>query len=183
MMFISNSNVDTKNSNIFTNNSDVVIKNSNVVTKIRIGTVQLFVQFRIELHLLLVIMMNRLKQKYTTKSVKEKAKALDDLQNGLSNKEVAKKYNVPKNTLSTWVKNKEKILKAYEEGHAKRQRLKTAEFENIDAATYKWFLSKRCQNVPITGIMVQAKALYFAIKLNITNFQASDGWLRNWKER
>ena len=40
------------------------------------------------------------------------------------NKKVAKKYNVPKNTLSTWVKNKEEILKANKAGHAKRQRLK-----------------------------------------------------------
>ena len=57
-----------------------------------------------------------------------------------------------KNTLSTWVKNKEKILNTYKPGHAKRQRLKTAEFENKDAVTYKWFLSKRYENVPIAGL-------------------------------
>ena len=51
-----------------------------------------------------------LKQKYTTKSLKDKAKDLLDLQKGLSNKEVSKKYDVPKNTLSTWVKNKENVL-------------------------------------------------------------------------
>ena len=59
------------------------------------------------------------------------------------------------------MKNKEKIIKAYEAGHAKRQRLKTGELENIDAATYKWILSKRCQNVPITGLLVQTPALNF----------------------
>ena len=63
-------------------------------------------------------MMNRWKQRYTTKSVKEKTNALNDLKKGMLNKEFAKKSGIPKNTLSTWVKNKEKILKAYEAGHA-----------------------------------------------------------------
>ena len=65
------------------------------------------------------------------------------------------------------MKNKEKLLKAYEAGHAKRQRLKTGEFENIDAATDKWFLSKRCENVPVTGLIVQIQALEFAKSLTL----------------
>ena len=81
-----------------------------------------------------------LEENVTSKSVKEKVNALNDLKKGMSNKEVAKKYGVPKNTLSTWVNNKKKVLKAYETEHAKLQR-KTAEFENVDVATYKWFLS------------------------------------------
>ena len=83
-------------------------------------------------------MMNRWKQKYKTKSVKEKANnSLKDLKKGLSNKKVARKYDVPKNTLSTWLQKKGKILKAYEAGRTKQQRLKTTEFEKIDTATYK----------------------------------------------
>ena len=31
--------------------------------------------------------------------------------------------------------------------------------------------------------MIQEKAVIFAIELNTVNFQASDGWLRRWKER
>ena len=31
--------------------------------------------------------------------------------------------------------------------------------------------------------MFQDKALIFAKELNVENFQASDGWLRRWKER
>ena len=43
--------------------------------------------------------------------------------------------------LSTRVKHKENLLKSYEAGHTKLQKLKTAEFENIDLATHKRFLS------------------------------------------
>ena len=31
--------------------------------------------------------------------------------------------------------------------------------------------------------MIQEKAVIFAKELNTENFQASDGWLRRWKER
>ena len=31
--------------------------------------------------------------------------------------------------------------------------------------------------------MMQEKAVIFAKELNTENFQASDGWLRRWKER
>ena len=49
------------------------------------------------------------KRKLTNKSLAEKFKALKDLGNGLSNKGFATKYGVPRNTVSTWVKNKHKL--------------------------------------------------------------------------
>ena len=50
------------------------------------------------------------KRKYTRKTLREKCQAFKDLKKGESNKDVAAKYNVPKNTLMTWVKNKEKLF-------------------------------------------------------------------------
>ena len=41
----------------------------------------------------------------------------------------------------------------------------------------------RSQNVPLSASMIQEKAVIFAKELNTENFQASDGWLRRWKER
>ena len=52
------------------------------------------------------------KRKYNHKILREKCRALKDLEKRESNKDVAAKYNVPKNTLSTWVKNKEKLFDA-----------------------------------------------------------------------
>ena len=49
----------------------------------------------------------------------------------MSNKELSKTYDVAKNTPLTWVKNKDKMFKAYEAGHRKRESLKTAEFEGF----------------------------------------------------
>ena len=41
----------------------------------------------------------------------------------------------------------------------------------------------RSQNVPLSASMIQEKGVIFAKELNTENFQASDGWLRRWKER
>ena len=46
------------------------------------------------------------KRKLTVKRLVEKCNALSDIEKGLSNKEVAAKYGVPTNTISTWEKNK-----------------------------------------------------------------------------
>ena len=40
----------------------------------------------------------------------------------------------------------------------------------------------RSQNVPLSASIIQEKTV-FAKELNTENFQASDGWLRRWKER
>ena len=50
------------------------------------------------------------KRKLNVKKLNEKCKALRDLESGLSNKEVAAKYGVPKNAVSTWVENKAKLF-------------------------------------------------------------------------
>ena len=44
----------------------------------------------------------------------EKCIALKNLENGLSNKDVATKYGVLRNTVSTWVKNKNKLTASLE---------------------------------------------------------------------
>ena len=46
---------------------------------------------------------------------------------------------------------------------------------------HKWFLILRSENVPISGPMIEKKALEFAGGLNIEGFQASEGWLKNGK--
>ncbi len=48
---------------------------------------------------------------------------------------------MPRNTLSTWLKNKEKIANAFESGNNRyTQKLKSSKYENLDQAVYKWFV-------------------------------------------
>ena len=123
------------------------------------------------------------KRKLNTKRLGEKCNALKDLESGMSNKEVAEKYDVPKNTISTWLKNKNKYRADSDKSSNKRKKLRESDYERVDKVVFKWFLAQRSQNVPIDGVFVKEKALQYAKELGFKDFQASDGWLRRWKIR
>ena len=76
------------------------------------------------------------KRKLTKKTVIERCKAIKDLEQGMSNKDAANKYSVPRNTISTCFKNKEKLLSSLEEGrsNSKEKKLRVGEFKVVDKA-------------------------------------------------
>ena len=90
--------------------------------------------------------------------------------------QVAAKCGIPKNTLSTWLKNKEG-------SSSKRQRLRQGTFANLDQAMFKWLLVVRTRDVAVSALVFKTKATEFAEKMNVENFKASDGWLDRWKKR
>ena len=51
------------------------------------------------------------KRKLNKKSIKDKYSALKEVEDGKTKSQVAAKYGIPKNTLSTWLKNKTKFSK------------------------------------------------------------------------
>ena len=124
------------------------------------------------------------KRKLTVKTLNEKCRALKDTEKGVSNKDASLKYGVPPNTISTWIKNKEKYLKALENNCSrKKQKLRESNFEKPDNVVFRWFLSKRSQNIPIGGNLIKEKAIAYAKELGYTNFVGSTGWLDRWKRR
>ena len=48
------------------------------------------------------------KRKLNMKTLKEKCDILSHIEKGMTNKETAGKFDISKNTISTWIKNKEK---------------------------------------------------------------------------
>ena len=54
---------------------------------------------------------------------------------------------------------------------------------DIRHADFKWVLSLRGQNVPLSDAIIQEKASQYAKELSIENFKASDGCLRRWNVR
>ena len=64
--------------------------------------------------------------------------------------DVATIYGVPKNTLSTWVKSKEKLFAALEKGNnVKRQKLRTGDHETLDTAVFQMVSKFAKSNRPI----------------------------------
>ena len=124
------------------------------------------------------------KRKLNTKSIKDEYSTLKEVEDGKAKSQVAAKYGIPKNTLSTWLKNKDKIFEATKKGsNSKRQRLRQGTFANLDQAMFKWLLIFRSRDVALSGLVFKTKAIAFAEKMNVENFKASDGWLDRWKKR
>ena len=53
----------------------------------------------------------------------------------------------------------------------------------MDKTVYEWFQQKRAQNIPLSGPLIQEKALETANSLGISDFKASNGWLDHFKTR
>ena len=100
-------------------------------------------------------------------------------------KGLAANYSVPKNTLSTWVKNKHKLTTSLEKkGMSSSQKsTRCVSYNQIDKAVFHWFVGKRRQKVPIDGIILKEKALEYAKRLGIREFKASHCWLNKWEKR
>ena len=74
-------------------------------------------------------------------------------------------------------------LQAHKLIYIQIHKLRIGNFQMVDKAIINWFLSIRNQDVPLSAVMTQEKALIFAKELIVGNFQASDGWLQRLKER
>jgi hypothetical protein len=76
-------------------------------------------------------------------SIQDKFNLIKDVDSGFKKKghcNKVRKYGVPKSTVSTILKNKEKVIKAIEEGTVSQncKRLKKGTFENVDSVRYIW---------------------------------------------
>ena len=124
-----------------------------------------------------------IKRKLNTKSIKDKYNALKEVEDGKTKSQVAAKYGIPKNTLSTWQKNKDKIFEATKKSNSRRQRLRQGTFANLDQAMFKWLLVIQSRDVAVSALVFKTKATEFAKKMNVEKFKASDGWLARSLEK
>ena len=100
-------------------------------------------------------------------------------------KDVAARFDILSNTLSTILKNKEKIVESYEKStnSQARKRHWSSAHENVDVALYEWSKKKRNQNIPISGPILMAKSKEFATRFGDRDFTPNTGWLDRFKER
>ena len=100
-------------------------------------------------------------------SLREKYKAITDLESGLELSKVAEKYDVPRNTISTWLKKKEEIKSAFKSGEvsSKRKNMRIGQNDNLEKALFSWFKKMRTNNLPVNGTVVKEKAISYAKEL------------------
>ena len=130
--------------------------------------------------------MARSKKKSRELSIKEKVLVIKQKESERkSQRELAKIFGVSKTRIQSTLKTKADVLAAYEDNLPNdRKRIKTFQFEeDIDLLTFRWFQRARSLNLPISGPLIQEKALSFAKSLKKTDFKASNGWLNRFKTR
>ena len=124
------------------------------------------------------------KRKLEQKTLEEKYAVITEVEKGQKTKtEIAKMFNIPKNTLTGWVKKAESIKEGYAKFGPKRRVMRTGQFDELESPMLKWFTSMRDRNIPLSGPLLLEKAKSFAEQLGITEFKQSTGWLDRFKER
>lgn len=92
-------------------------------------------------------------------SFETKLKVIEEVEKGLKTKAViCREYNIPKSSLSTFLKDKEKIRKAIEDGTSKQKRLRASQLDTVDKSLLIWFKQARSDNVPLSGPILLEKA-------------------------
>uniref|UniRef100_H3A4H9 HTH CENPB-type domain-containing protein n=1 Tax=Latimeria chalumnae TaxID=7897 RepID=H3A4H9_LATCH len=98
---------------------------------------------------------------------------------------LAEQFNCGKTQACTIINRKRDYMTAFEENaDSNRKRICYKRgHEDINEATWKWFQATRALNIPLSGPLLQEKALQFARELKIEDFKASNGWLESFRRR
>lgn len=130
------------------------------------------------------------KRKRVVVSMEDKLNAIRRVEKGETLQKVADDYNVGRVTVGDWKKNKSEIEKwcsARVTGAALKERktMRKCDYEKVSEALFIWFTSHRERGVPISGPLLQEKALQFRKEFDEgeADFSASSGWLDRWKRR
>lgn len=115
---------------------------------------------------------------------------------GVKNYTICDEYKISSSTVSTILKNKEKIENHYQNfkemnGNWKWKRVKDCGFKNLEETVYAWLCQKISIGETVSGILLQEKAKFFYEKIkengqlpeDQSDFKASNGWLTNFKQR
>jgi len=125
-------------------------------------------------------------KKVHRKNISREAKALQDLDSGMSVRACVAKYFIFVDTIVNWEKNKSEIISSISEFTSlshKRLAQVSSNGKVIDEKVYEWFPNARCQNIPIFGPILQTKALQVVANIGLNDFRASNGWLEAFYKR
>ena len=118
-------------------------------------------------------------------TIGDKYAALIDVEKGVTKSVIADRLGVSRSTLSCWIRDAEKIRKAYETGSFSHntKRMKVGKYPKTEEATSKWLLEARAANINISGTILKIKAEDFAQQLGEDDFKAGNGWLFRFRQR
>ena len=101
--------------------------------------------------------------------------------NGIKLISIQLEYHVSSSTLSTIIKNKDKIIEEYNKnpGELKNsKRIRDSSFPKLEEAVLFWYTQAvSSQNIIVDSSLILEQAQKYACFLNYKDFKASQGWL------
>ncbi|GBN18071.1 hypothetical protein AVEN_255034-1 [Araneus ventricosus] len=114
-----------------------------------------------------------LKEKIDVLEVAEKEK--------LSVRSLAERSHVGITQISELLKDKEGIRKMWVLDSNENLKFRKTETSEIDEVLMKWFRSARAKNIPVSGVLLQEKAIELGESLGLETFKASHTQMDGWK--
>ena len=99
--------------------------------------------------------------RYQSLTVKRKLEIIDkgdSLPPGKQKKDIASEFGILQNTLSTILKDKDKLCASYAVSNTKQKCHREPTQPDIDAALFQWFTATRAQSSLISGQILMVKA-------------------------
>ena len=108
-------------------------------------------------------------------SLAEKVKIINyaDENPHLSSRKLAEEFGCHRTCIQTLIKQKEDILTNWKscENSSLKEKGRCEEFQDINNAVWRWFCMAKEALIPVSGPMIQEKALQIALKLNVMDLQ------------
>ncbi|UYV82398.1 TIGD4 [Cordylochernes scorpioides] len=110
--------------------------------------------------------------------------AINNFARGKSTKRTSASTSAPASSLSTIIKNSEKIhQQALHAGESSRKRARGSTYADVDEALLQWFKQARSAALPVNGPLLSEKAKTLALEFGLKDFTGSGGWIERWKAR
>ncbi|XP_046348430.1 uncharacterized protein LOC124129002 isoform X2 [Haliotis rufescens] len=126
------------------------------------------------------------KRKNNVRTIETKYFALLEVDKGEKSKsQIAREVGIPSSTLSSWIKDSDRVKTAYLDSDfvPTRKRMRSAKYEDVDSALYQWYRNAVMVGIPLSGPVLLEKAREIASHRGYTDFLGSFGWLERFKGR
>lgn len=134
--------------------------------------------------------MSAAKRKVNPLTLQEKRAVILEVErsNGRTKSQIAEQFRIPKSTLSTILKEKERILNLNDSledfgSQRKRMRMRRGTYPQIEEALFAWLQQQAAANQTITSQRMLAYSQQLARQLGVDDFKCSAGWLDSFKRR
>ncbi|KAJ8935237.1 hypothetical protein NQ318_011457 [Aromia moschata] len=115
-------------------------------------------------------------------TLEQKLELIKHAKNGVKNFELCKMYNICKSSVTEILRKKEIYLSQFEKRRKLSGRIDTKKCTGtydtpFEISVFYWFLQRRTLGEPVSSMLLKENFY------KETDFQASDGWLRGFKDR